>query len=73
MVNFKAAFEYMKAIGFAGPFLHYSEYLVNVPGNAEPVSLLRPDVPKAVSKELYIAQLRRDKDFYSKMMTEVGF
>jgi len=34
MVNFKAAFEYMKAIGFAGSFLHYSEYFVNVPASA---------------------------------------
>jgi sugar phosphate isomerase/epimerase len=69
MVNFKAAFDYMKAIGFAGSFLHYSEYFVNVPGSKEPVSLLRPNVPKEVSKDLYIKNLRRDFDFYSKFLT----
>jgi len=72
MVNFKAAFEYMKAIGFAGSFLHYSEYFVNVPGG-KPVSLLRPNVPKDVPKELYIGSLRRDFDYYSKMLTQAGF
>ena len=73
MVNFKAAFEYMKAIGFAGSFLHYSEYFVNVPGSTQPVSLLRPNGPKEVSKDLYLSNLRRDYDFYSKMLVEVGF
>jgi len=73
MVNFKAAFEYMKAIGFAGSFLHYSEYFVNVPGAKEPVSLLRPNIPKDVPKELYIGSLRRDFDFYSKMLADAGF
>ena len=73
MVNFKAAFQYMKAIGFAGSFLHYSEYFVNVPGVKQPVSLLRPNVPKDVPKELYISSLRRDYDFYSKMLAQAGF
>ena len=73
MVNFKAAFEYMKAIGFSGSFLHYSEYFVNVPGSANPVSLLRPNVPKEVPKELYIANLRRDHDFYAKLIADAGF
>ena len=73
MVNFKAAFEYMKSIGFAGSFLHYSEYFVNVPGAKEPVSLLRPNVPKEVPKELYIASLKRDYDFYSKLLTQAGW
>jgi sugar phosphate isomerase/epimerase len=72
MVNFKAAFEYMKTIGFAGSFLHYSEYFVDVPGKG-PVSLLRPEVPKVVSKAQYIAALRRDKEFYANMMTAAGF
>ena len=72
MVNFKAAFDYMKAIGFAGSFLHYSEYFVNVPGG-KPVSLLRPNVPKDVPKELYVTSLRRDFDYYSKMLTQAGF
>jgi sugar phosphate isomerase/epimerase len=70
MVNFKAAFQYMKAIGFAGSFLHYSEYFVNVPGAKEPVSLLRPNVPKEVPKALYISSLRRDYDFYVRMLAE---
>ena len=73
MVNFKAAFEYMKAIGFSGSFLHYSEYFVNVPGSANPVTLLRPNVPKEVPKELYIANLRRDHDFYAKLIADAGF
>lgn len=73
MVNFKAAFEYMKAIGFAGSFLHYSEYFVNVPGAKQPVSLLRPNVPKDVPKDLYIASLRRDHDFFSQMLVDAGF
>jgi len=73
MVNFKAAFQYMKAIGFAGSFLHYSEYFVNVPGAKEPVSLLRPNVPKEVPKDLYIASLRRDYDFYTKQLADAGF
>jgi sugar phosphate isomerase/epimerase len=73
MVNFKAAFQYMKTIGFAGSFLHYSEYFVNVPGVKEPVSLLRPNVPKEVPKELYISSLRRDYDFYTRMLADAGF
>jgi sugar phosphate isomerase/epimerase len=43
MVNFSAVFQYMKSIGFAGSFLHYSEYFVSVPGVTQPVSLLRPN------------------------------
>jgi sugar phosphate isomerase/epimerase len=73
MVNFKAAFEYMKSIGFSGSFLHYSEYFVNVPGRQEPVSLLRPNVPKDVPKDLYIASLRRDYDFFAKMISQAGY
>jgi hypothetical protein len=73
MVNFKAAFEYMNAISFAGSFLHYSEYFVNVPGAKEPVSLLWPNVPKDVPKDVYVSSLRRDFDFYSKFLTRAGF
>ena len=73
MVNFKAACEYMKAIGFAGSFLHYSEYFVNVPGSKKPVSLLRPNVPKDVPKDVYVASLRRDYDFYTKMLAQAGY
>ena len=73
MVNFKAALDYMKAIGFAGSFLHYSEYFVDVPGASKPVSLLRPNVPKEVPKELYISCMRRDYDFFSKMLAQAGF
>jgi hypothetical protein len=73
LVNFKAAFEYMKLIGFSESFLHYSEYFVDVPGRPEPVSLLRPMVPSVISKELYIASLRRDYDYYVKVMAEAGF
>ena len=32
MVNFPDHFAYLKSIGFAGSFLHYSEYFVDVPG-----------------------------------------
>jgi sugar phosphate isomerase/epimerase len=73
MVNFRAAFDYMKAIGFAGPFLHYSEYFVDVPGAREPVSLLRPNVPKDVPKEVYVSRLRRDHEFFSKLLVDAGF
>ena len=73
MVNFKAAFEYMKSIGYAGSFLHYSEYFVNPPGAAKPVSLLRPNVPNEVSKELYISSLKRDHDFYAKLIVDAGY
>jgi sugar phosphate isomerase/epimerase len=73
LVNFKMAFEYMKSIGFAGSFLHYSEYFLNVPGAKEPVSLLRPAVPKEVPKDLYIASVKRDYEFYKKLMADVGY
>jgi sugar phosphate isomerase/epimerase len=72
LVNFKAAFEYIKLIGFAESFLHYSEYFVNVPGRPEPVSLLRPMVPSVVPKDLYIASLRRDYDYFVRVMAEAG-
>jgi len=73
MVNFRAAFQYMKSIDYAGSFLHYSEYFVDVPGAKQPVSLLRPNVPKDVPKDLYIGSLRRDYDFYSRMLSQAGF
>jgi len=68
MVNFKAAFDYLKAIGFAGSFLHYSEYFVDVPGASQPVSILRPRVPQDMSKEIYISNVRRDHEFYTKLV-----
>jgi hypothetical protein len=73
MVNFPAAFQYMKSIGFCGSFLHYSEYFVSVPGAAHPVSLLRPNVPKEVPKDLYVASLRRDHQFFAKLLADAGF
>jgi sugar phosphate isomerase/epimerase len=73
MVNFTAAFRYLKSIGFAGSFLHYSEYFVSVPGVARPVSLLRPNVPQEVPRDLYVSNLRRDHDFFAKLLTDVGF
>ena len=63
----------MKAIGFAGSFLHYSEYFVAAPGVTHPVSLLRPNVPKEVPKDLYINSLRRDYDFFVKHLKDAGF
>jgi hypothetical protein len=36
-------------------------------------SQVRPNVPKEVPKELYISCLRRDYDFFSKMLTQAGF
>ena len=73
MVNFSAAFQYMKSIGFAGSFLHYSEYFVTSPGTGQPVSLLRPKVPSDVPKDLYVSSLRRDHDFFSKLLADVGY
>lgn len=72
MVNFKTAFDYLKAIGFAGSFLHYSEYFVNVPGASKPVSILRPKVPEEMSKEIYISNVRRDHDFYASLIAEAA-
>ena len=71
MVPFKMAFEYMKQIGFAGPFLHYSEYFVDLP-DGKSASLLRPQIPAVISKDQYIANVKRDYEFYSKLMTEAG-
>ena len=73
MVPFKMAFEYMKTINYCGSFLHYSEYFVSVPGVARPVSLLRPNVPKEVPKELYVASIKRDYEFFTRQLTDVGF
>ncbi len=74
MVNFKAAFDYLKAIGFAGSILHYSEYFVDVPGASRPVSILRPNVPKDMPKDLYISNVRRDHDFYRNLIAQAeGF
>lgn len=73
MVNFTAAFQYLKSIGFAGSFLHYSEYFVTAPGATHPVSLLRPKVPNEVPKDLYVTSLRRDHDFFAKLLADVGF
>ena len=73
MVPFKMAFEYMKAINYCGSFLHYSEYSVNVPGAAQPISLLRPNVPVEVPKALYIASVKRDYEFFTKLLADVGF
>jgi sugar phosphate isomerase/epimerase len=73
MVNFPDHFAYLKSIGFAGSVLHYSEYFVDVPGATQPVSILRPNVPKDMPKDLYISNVRRDYDFYSNMLARVGF
>jgi L-ribulose-5-phosphate 3-epimerase len=73
MVNFKMAFEYMKAMNYCGSFLHYSEYFVDVPGNPQPLSLLRPNVPKEIPKDVYIASVRRDYEFFSKLLKDVGY
>jgi sugar phosphate isomerase/epimerase len=73
MVNFKMAFEYMKAINFCGSFLHYTEYFVNVPGASQPTSLLRPNVPKEVPKDLYIASVKRDYEFFVQQLKVAGF
>jgi hypothetical protein len=37
------------------------------------VTLLRPNVPKEVPKALYISSLRRDYDFYVRMLADAGF
>jgi len=63
----------MKAINYCGSFLHYSEYFVNVPGRPQPVSLLRPNVPSEVPKTLYIASVKRDYEFFSRLLKDVGF
>jgi L-ribulose-5-phosphate 3-epimerase len=73
MVPFKMAFEYMKAVNYGGSFLHYSEYFVNVPGKPQPVSLLRPMVPTDVPKDVYIASVKRDYEFFTRLLKDVGF
>ena len=72
MVNFRDHFAYLKSIGYAGSILHYSEYFVDVPGSTQPVSLLRPNVPRDVPKDLYISNVRRDFNFYSRILAEAG-
>ena len=59
--------------GFAGSFRHDSEYFVSVPGVTQPVSLLRPNAPKEVPKDLYVSSLRRDHAFYTKLIADAGF
>jgi hypothetical protein len=44
-----------------------------VSGASQPINIPRPNVSKDMPKELYISNVRRDYDFYSKTMTEAGF
>jgi hypothetical protein len=62
----------MKAMNYCGSFLHYSEYFVSAPGKPQPVSLLRPMVPSEVPKDLDIASVGRDYEFFTKLLKDVG-
>lgn len=73
MVNFPDHFAYLKSINYAGSILHYSEYFVDVPGATQPVSILRPNVPKDMPKDVYITNVRRDFDFYTQTLAHAGF
>jgi L-ribulose-5-phosphate 3-epimerase len=75
MVNFKSAFESLKLIGFSGPIHVFYEYFVDVPGVTAPVNLLgaaigsyKLEMPRAQ----YVSYLRRDQEFYSRLMTKAG-
>jgi len=67
MVNFAAAFSYLKAIRFSGPIETYYEYKVEVPGRAAPVDMLGTDFGKwqlEMPREMFVSLLKRDVDFY---------
>jgi sugar phosphate isomerase/epimerase len=70
MVNFKAAFESLKLIGFSGPIHVFQEYRVDVPGRDARVNLLGNAIgtPLQMPREMFIGYLRRDQEFYSKLM-----
>ncbi len=72
MVNFQDHFAYLKSIGYAGPLIHYSEYFIDVPGASKPANLLQPNIPTEMPKELYISNVRRDCEFYSKTLAGAG-
>jgi L-ribulose-5-phosphate 3-epimerase len=73
MVNFKATFESLKTIGFTGPIHVFNEYFVYVPTVADPINMLGAGIGTyklQMPKELYVDYLKRDFDFYSKLMTD---
>jgi sugar phosphate isomerase/epimerase len=75
MVNFKSAFQYLKSITFAGPIFTYHEYFVEVPGAAQPVNMLGASMPNfklEMPKAQYVSCLRRDREFYTRLMADVG-
>jgi sugar phosphate isomerase/epimerase len=75
MVDFSGMLSYFKSVGFAGPVELYQEYSVTVPGVAQPVNMLGTDFGKwrlEMPKSEYISLLKRDVQFYSKVMADAG-
>jgi L-ribulose-5-phosphate 3-epimerase len=73
MVNFKSTFESLKLTGFTGPIHVFNEYFVDVPTVADPVNMLGAAIGTyklQMPKELYVDYLKRDFDFYTKLMTD---
>jgi hypothetical protein len=72
MVNFKAAFQSLKQIGFTGPIHAFHEYRVDVTGQDAQVNMLGSPIGKGLQmpRETYIGYLRRDREFFSKLMAD---
>lgn len=76
MVNFLDCFKYLNSIGFTGPFEQYFEYMVPVPGRAEPMNMLGVDYREwklEIPTSQFAAYLKRDVDFYADLMRQAGF
>lgn len=72
MVNFGDFFRYLQATGFGGPMETYYEYLVQVPGVAQPFDMLGTDVGKwqlTIPEAAFVALLQRDVQFYQRLWT----
>ncbi len=72
MVNFGDFFRYLQTSGFGGPLETYYEYLVQVPGVAQPFDMLGTDVGKwqlTIPEAAFIALLQRDVQFYQRLWT----
>jgi L-ribulose-5-phosphate 3-epimerase len=76
MVNFKAAFQSLRQIGFTGPIHVFNEYRVDVPGLPDQVNLLGKSTATTntrgleMPRDMFIGILRRDHEFYMKLMTD---
>jgi sugar phosphate isomerase/epimerase len=75
MVDFAGMLSYFKSVGFTGPVELYQEYSVTVPGVPQPVNMLGTNFGTwklEMPKSQYISLLKRDVQFYSKVMADAG-